>query len=163
MRLELSGYSWKNGEVIFKWFPGFKAKMESYFGDWKSDPPKIAPILSRDKRLCPVRAFKLYLEERPPARRVGPPGLKYPVWYLRKSAISCLVRETIKDSFKFGSCSHAGGFDENTIVKCHDLQKSACSYSRKYLDRNRKSLARRVGSKTFTTLCTAVTSMRFLE
>ena len=55
----MSGYSWEKGEVIFKWFPDFKAKMESYFGDWKSDPPKIAPILLQDKRLCPVRAFKL--------------------------------------------------------------------------------------------------------
>ena len=149
MRLELYlFFSWKRDEVIFKWFPGFKAKMEAYFGDWKSDPPKIAPILLQDNRLCPVRAFKLYLKKRPSF-----PGNRYPVWYLRKSAISCLVRETIKDSFKFGSRSHAGGFDENTLVKCHDLRKFACSYSRKYLDRNSKSLARRVGSKTFTTLC----------
>ena len=29
----ISGYSWKRDEVIFKWFPGFKAKMEAYFGD----------------------------------------------------------------------------------------------------------------------------------
>ena len=41
----MSGFDWKKGEVSFKWFPDFKAKMESYFGDWKSDPPKICSYL----------------------------------------------------------------------------------------------------------------------
>ena len=143
----ISGYYWKRNEVIFNWFPGFTAKMEAYFGDWISDPPKISPISLPDNSLCPVRAFKLYLEKRP-----AKPGNRYPVWYLRKSAISCLVRATIKDSFKFGSRSHAGSFDVNTYVTCHDFRKFACSYSRKYVDRTSKSLALRVGSKTFTTL-----------
>ena len=127
--------------------PRFQSKDGSLLWGLISDPPKISPILQQDKRLCPVRAFKLYLEKRP-----ADPGNRYPVWYLRKSAISCLVRETIKDSFKFGSRSHAGSFDENTPVKCHDFRKFACSYSRKYVDRTSKSLAQRVGSKTFTTL-----------
>ena len=143
----MSDYYWRKGEVIFSWFPGFKAKMETYFKDWTSEPPKIVPILSQDNRLCPVRAFKLYIEKRP-----DKPRHKYPVWYLRKSAISWLVRETINDSIKFGSRSHAGSFDESTPVKCHDFRKFACSYSRKYVDRTSKSLAQRVGSKTFTTL-----------
>ena len=74
----MSWYSWEKGEVIFKWFPDFKAKMESYFGDRKSDPPKIAPILLQDKRLFPVRAFKLYLKKRPSF-----PDNPYHVWYVR--------------------------------------------------------------------------------
>ena len=60
----ISNYYWRKGEVIFSWFPGFKAKMETYFKDWTSEPPKIVPILSQDNRLCPVRAFKLYIEKR---------------------------------------------------------------------------------------------------
>ena len=99
----MSGFDWKNGEVIFKWFPDFKAKMESYFGDWKSDPPKIAPIRLQDKLLCPVRAFKLYLKKRPSEKPDNP----YRVWFVRKSALSCLVRDTIKASFRFDPRSQA--------------------------------------------------------
>ena len=145
----ISGFYRRRNEVIFSWFPGFSAKMETFFGDWMSDPPKISPISRSlpDHRLCPVRAFNLYMAKRP-----DEPNNPYPVWYLRKSAISYLVRATIKDSFRFGSRSHAGRVDVNAYVSCHHFRKFACSYSRKYVDRTSMSLARRVGSKTFTTL-----------
>ena len=111
--------------------------------------PKISPIRLPDNLLCPVRAFEIFLQKRPAAE----PGNPYVVWLVMKSTLSCLVRRTIKESFElFDPRSQARGFDPNTRVKCHDLRKYACSYSRKYVDRTGKSLAQRVGSKTFTTL-----------
>ena len=142
----ISDFSFRRNEVVFTWFPGFLAKMEKDFGSWKSDPPKISPIVQGDTRLCPVRAFRLFLDTRPEKR--DPVRL----WLLRKSAISCLVRNTIKASFEFAPRSHAGESDSNTKVSVHDLRKFACSYSRKYLYRSSKSLAKRVVSKSFSTL-----------
>ena len=148
MRLELClGSIEKKGEVIFKWFPDFKTKMENYFGEWKSEPPKIVPIKLQDNLLCPVRAFKLYLKKRPAVKPDNP----YRVWFVMKSELFCLVRDTIKESFNFDPRSQARGFDANTHVKCHDLRKFACSYSRKYVYRTSKSLAQRLGSRPFTT------------
>ena len=51
-----------------------------------------------------------------------------------------------------GPRSHAGESDSNTKASVHDLRKFACSYSRKYLYCSSKSLAKRVGSKSFSTL-----------
>ena len=118
---------------MFTWFPGFLAKMEKDFRSWKSDPHKISPIEQGDTRLCPVRAFRRFLDTRPEDR--DPVRL----WLLSKSAISGLVCDTIKASFKFAPRSHAGDADSNTKVSVHELRKFACSYSRKYLYRSSKS------------------------
>ena len=120
--------------------------MEKDFGRWKSESPRITPIVERDNRLCPVRALNIYLDllpaERDPKR----------FWLIRKSEISLLVRDNITTSFRFAPHTHAGVSDPNTKVSVHDLRKFACSYSRKYLAFPRAALANRVGSKSFITL-----------
>ena len=120
--------------------------MEKDFGKWKSEAPRISSIIGRDKRLCPLRALKIYLNLLPAER--DPKQF----WLIRKSAVSLLVRENIMTSFRFAPHTHAGVSSLNTKVTVHDLRKFACSYSRKYLVRPRATLAKRVGSKSFTIL-----------
>ena len=142
----IANVSFSREFAVFHWFPEFLAKMENDFGSWKSEAPRISPIVGDDVLLCPVRALHIYLDllpaERDPKR----------FWLIRKSDISLLVRDNIKTSFRFAPRTHAGVSALNTKVSVHDLRKFACSYSRKYLVYPRAALAKRVGSKSFAVL-----------
>ena len=128
--------------------PRFLAKME---GSCKLEVPSSQDLLYRRTGYSVMsrRNVKRYLDLLDPAvcLRYSPR-----LWLFRKSAVSCLVRDNIKASFVFAPRLHAGGSGTRTKVPVHDLRELACSYSRKYLDSSKGALAKRVGSKTFSTL-----------
>ena len=145
----IEGFSNVRDGIKFSWPTGFLAKMEGRIPNWTAQPPSIFPIDAPDKRLCPVRAFRRYLEfPEPNDRNRNSERL----WLLLKSQVSCLVRNNIKASLAYAPHGLVGGSRSPPKVTVHDLRKFACSYSRKYLPGSKSALAKRVGSRTFTVL-----------
>ena len=145
----IEGFSNVRDGIKFSWPTGFLTKMEGRIPNWTAQPPSIFPIDAPDKRLCPVRAFRRYLEFPEPNNRNRNSER---LWLLIKSQVSCLVRNNIKASFAYAPQGYVGGSRSPPKVTVHDLRKFACSYSRKYLPGTKSSLAKRVGSRAFTVL-----------
>ena len=130
--------------VSFNWFEGFLAKAESHLSQWNSTLPKIVSISDDDKRLCPVRAFKIfYAVRRAPAMQGG-------LWPCGKISLSYLVRDLICESIWWAHPELPA--DRIPKVSCHDIRKMACSYSRKYFNRPWSELCDWVGTKVRNTL-----------
>ena len=142
----IDSYYYQGDDIVLCWYPGFLAKMENGYGEWQSELPRISPILRGDKRLCPVRAFHIYIAS--DQRKFDPQRM----WPYRKNALSCLVRELIKDSIRITHPNMREAEIKDLEISVHDLRKYACSYSRQYFSSPKEDLAKRVGSMSFTIL-----------
>ena len=131
----IEGFSYVRDGIEFSWPAGFLTKMEGRIPDWTAQPPSISPIDAPDKRLCPVRAFRRYLEFPEPQNRNRNSER---LWLLIKSRVSCLVRDNIRASLAYAPQVHAGGSRNppprllsTTSVNLHALTAGSTSQERK--------------------------------
>ena len=93
--------------IQLNWYSNFVAKSERPFDDWRSTPPKLFKIdpcgpdgkkQERFENLCPIRAFKLYIEKR---KFKETPEFKNYLWLCSPPDLSSIIKSVLRDMLRW--------------------------------------------------------------
>ena len=93
--------------IQLNWYSNFVAKSERPFDDWLSTPPKLFKIdpcgsdgkkQERFENLCPIRAFKLYIEKR---KFKETPEFKDYLWLCSPPDLSSIIKSVLRDMLRW--------------------------------------------------------------
>ena len=132
-----------NDSIFIQWLPGFSAKSHSQ--KFSPEPPSIEALNSpnpNDNLLCPVRAFRIYLER---ISKVPKMSNIIHLWDHGKNKGRVNIQKLSRIFIKVVEYSriHSGIF-ENTSVGPHQSRKWAASYGSKLCNNESDEIKMRV-------------------
>ena len=137
-------FVFRQDSVILKWLPDFRAKHDTV--DFQPEDPSISRLNSLndiDLKLCPVRAWEIYLRRRNNVDNVSREDC---FWLVSKPTLSDYFVSLVKRSRKFSERS------DIVNICVHQMRKFAVSYSKKYFSISDKDLYTKMGSSSMSVL-----------
>ena len=137
-------FVFRQDSVILKWLPDFRAIHDTV--DFQPEDPSISRLNSLndiDLKLCPVRAWEIYLRRRNNVDNVSREDC---FWLVSKPTLSDYFVSLVKRSRKFSDRS------DMVNICVHQMRKFAVSYSKKYFSISDKDLYTKMGSSSMSVL-----------